>query len=408
MPFKYVATTKDGKLMRGVAEESDRQAVAAELAARGWIVVKISPVGAFSFIGRDRLRRLVTGVRHVDKVLLTKHLSVMLRSGLTLLESLRILQEQSASWRMKLVLDDVAQAIERGGSFATALEAYPQAFDPFYVNIVRAGELSGNLEANLAYLAGQLTKEHELRSRVRSAMTYPIIVLSAALLIGFIFAIYVIPQVANLFIGLKGIKLPTLTVWMIGFAKLAKNHGALLLFGMVGGISFIVWLLKRRFLAPVTHFVTLRLPGIGSIAQNVNLARFALVFGTLLKSGVPITQAVTVVSQVVTNVYFRNALLKVHDELERGNSLAPSLGAYPKLFPTITSRMVAVGEKSGRLEDVLGYLSEFYQQEVESALKSLSSIIEPVLLLLIGLFALGLAFAIIIPIYNFVSFIGRI
>jgi type IV pilus assembly protein PilC len=347
-------------------------------------------------------------VKHTDKVMLTKHLSVMLRAGLTLVESLRILEEQASTWRLRNIMHQLVEGVERGTPVSDAMEKYPRVFSAFYVNIIRAGESSGTLEENLEHLAVQMSKEHEIGNRVRSALVYPAIVMVAAAIIGFVFSIYVIPQIAHLFAGLSGIKLPWVTVVMINVANFVKKYTVATFFGLFGGGIFVVWFLRRRFLAPATHWISLRMWVVGPIIRNVNLARFALVLGTQLRSGIPITQAVKVTADVLDNFYFKKELTRVIAVVEQGGTVSEALVAAPRLFPKITSRMINIGERSGKMEEVLQYLADFYDLEVQTATKNLTTLLEPLLLIVIGLITAGLAFAIIIPIYNFISAIGKI
>jgi type II secretory pathway component PulF len=396
-----------GSLKRGVSDLGSRAAVIQDLESRGLIVVSVEEVRARKSV--ERLSAYLLGtISHVDKVLFTKHMAVMLRAGLTLIETLAILVEQASSWRLRTVVKDLHVRVNRGERLSDALAGYPRVFTPFYVNIVRAGEVSGNLVENLEHLAVQFTKEHELRGKVRTALMYPTIVLFAAAFIGFFFASYVLPQVAALFRGLKGIELPLVTRILLSVSDFARKHTLLSFAGVFGAVIFILWFVRLRVLAPVTHWLVLRLPIVGKIAKDVNLARFSLVFGTLLRSGIDITKAIEVTSTVLGNVYYRRALGRVLVEVQRGIPVSEVLAKYPDIFPKITSRMINVGERAGKLEEVLGYLSEFYELEVETAMKNLSTALEPVLLLFIGAIALAMAFAILIPIYNFISAIRRI
>lgn len=407
MAYEYVASTQTGKLRRGKSRLISRDAVIRELESRGLIVVSVEEAKPMRAV--ERAGALLFGsIGHVERVLFTKHLTVMLKAGLTLLESLSILEDQASSWRLKRIVRRLAKRVEGGGRISDAFEEFPRVFSAFYVNIVRAGEVSGALDQNLEHLALQLTKEHELRKKVQSTMLYPVIVLISASLIGFYFAVYVIPQIANLFSNIQGIQLPLVTRILLATAKFFRQYTFSSFFGLVALIIAIFWVLRLKVLAPVTHKVVLRLPIIGKIVRNVNLARFALVFGTLLRSGVPISQAIEVTSDVLGNVYYKKALRRVFVEIQRGVPASEGLIRHPRLFPKIASRMVGVGERSGKLEEVLGYLAEFYELEVDTSVKNLSTALEPILLLFIGSFALALAYAILIPIYQFIAAIRRI
>ena len=407
MAFDYVASTQDGKVVKGSLDVATKDSVVRKLAEKDLVVVSITEVRHSKIF--ERIGVLFIGtISHLDKVLFTKHLSIMLRAGLTLLESLDILAEQATTWRMKYVIRDIAQHVERGEKLSDALEKYPAVFTPFYYNIVRSGEFSGNLDENLDHLAVQFTKDFELRKKVKSALMYPSIVVVAALLIGFFFATFVLPEVAKLFAGLKGVKLPWVTIALLNVAAIARDHTLLAFSILVFGIGGFFWLIRQEFLARATHFVAIRAPIFGKIVQEVNLARFALVFGTLLTSGVDIIKSLEVTSKVISNIYFKKVIDNAVLEVQRGRALSDVLGESPELFPRITSRMIGVGERAGKLEEVLKYLAEFYELEVETAMKNLSTLLEPVMLLFIGVLALGMAYAILIPIYNFIAVINRL
>src|SRR5512142_2452924 len=407
MPFQYVASTNAGKLRRGTSDLASRDAVIQDLEARGLVVVSVDELRRAR--SAERINAWILGtVGHVEKVLFTKHLSVMLTAGLTLLESIQILIEQSSTWRFRVILRAIYRRIERGERFSDALDAFPQVFSPFYVNIVRAGKLSGNLEENLEHLAVPFSTEPELRQKDRTALLYPTIVVLAAAFIRFFFATYVLPQVANLFAGLQGIKLPWVTVVLLRISAFARQYTFLSFVGLFGGLYFVWWFMRREFLAPFTHAVVIRLPVVGKIVQDVNLARFSLVFGTLLRSGIDITKALEVTSTVLGNIYYKRALGRVLVEVQRGQPVSEVILRYPKLFPRLTARMIGVGERAGKLEEVLGYLSDFYELEVETTMKNLQTVLEPILLLFVGLVALAMAFAILIPIYNFIAAIRRL
>ncbi|MEK9152150.1 MAG: type II secretion system F family protein [Patescibacteria group bacterium] len=407
MPFHYVASNKKGEIKRGTYDLSSRDAVVSDLVRQGLIVISVEEVRSFQRAASTGLA-IFGYVSHVDKLLFTKHLAIMLKAGLTLVESLKILEEQATGWSMRRVIGTIGRHVAGGNKFSDGLAKFPRVFTPFYVSIIRAGEESGTMTENLEHLAVQFTKDHELRKKVQTAMLYPVIVFFAASAIGFFFAVYVIPQVAGLFKSIPGIKLPLVTTILLKVADIAQHYTFVTFFGFMGSLAALSWLLSRPFAAPVVHRVTIKLPIFGKIVRDVNLARFALVLGTMLRSGIPITTSVDITAQVLGNVHFRKALYRAKEEMERGNPLSGALAEAPNLYPAIVSRMINIGERTGNLETVLGYLAEFYELEVETATKNLSTALEPLLLLFIGAIALAMAYAILIPIYNFIGAIRRI
>lgn len=411
MPYAYVAAKSDGRTVKGRSNLSTQEEVAAELARKGLIVVSIEESkgsGLGSWIAARALSFYIGTMSHIEKVLFTKHLSVMLRAGLTVTEALHVVEEQLGSKRIKEVAVRIREGIERGERLADAMAEFPSVFSLFYVNVVRAGEISGTLEENLDHLAAQFAKEHDLRKKVQSAMLYPGIVFVAALLIGFFFSTYVLPQVAGLFKQLKGVQLPFVTVVLLKVSDFTRRHTLLSFVGVFGSFAFIVWFLRRKFLAPVTHAILLRLPIIKDIVIDVNMARFALVFGTLMRSGIDIVHSLEVTATVMDNIYYRKAIERMVLKIQQGSSLVDGLLDARKIFPPVASSMISIGEESGKLEEVLNYLQQFYELEVDTIMSNLSTILEPVLLLFIGAIALVMAFAILIPIYNFISAIRRI
>lgn len=408
MHYEYVASTNNGQITRGTSELASREAVISELEARGLIVISVQQSKPLQKL-IDRLSATAIGsVSLIEKVTFIKHLSLMLRAGLTVAESLEILIEQAQGKRFRYVMESMHNDVISGETFASSLARFPKVFPPYVVNVIAAGELSGTLEGNLLHLAEQLTKEYELRARVKSAMLYPSVVMGAALIIGYVFAIYVIPQVSSLFSGLKGISLPTLTVWMLAGAQFLKNHTLSSLVVTVGGIAFILWFLRLQLVAKYTHWVILHLPVVGKISHNINLARMSMVMGTLLRSGVDIITATRVTATVVENWHYQRALERVAAGMITGKTFGEVMDDRPDLFPRVVTRMVGVGERTGKLDEVLTYLSEFYQLEVENAMRNLSTLLEPILLVFIGGIALLLAFSILMPIYGFVTAIRSI
>ncbi|MBT4120417.1 MAG: type II secretion system F family protein [Candidatus Magasanikbacteria bacterium] len=340
----------------------------------------------------------IGGINPTTRALLAKHLAVMQKAGLTITESLDII-EDSATGRMKNVIRKVLASVKSGNTLSESMSRYPKVFSGIFVSSVYAGETSGTLDQNLENLAEQLEKEKELISKVKGAMLYPIVVLVAAFVLGIAMSFFVLPKIIPLFEGLKT-ELPITTLWLIRFSHFVSDHGTGLFLGIVAFVVFFVWLIKQKFVHPVTHLFLLHVPILKSISRNSNLARFARTLGTLLKSGLSIDEALEVTEKSLENYYYQRALLKVRKRISRGSTLSENLQAYHKLFPKMTAKMILVGEQSGKLEDTLLYLANFYEVEVDNSTKSLSTAIEPILLIFIGLVVGFLALSIITPIYN--------
>ncbi len=340
-----------------------------------------------------------------QKALLARHLAIMLKAGLSLTEALHIAQD-SATGKLKVILDDVFRSVTSGRSFADTLTDHPKEFSGLFISAVRAGEVSGTLEQNLEHLAVQLEKDKELSSKVKGALLYPVIVLIATFILGMVIAFYVLPQIVPLFVGLK-VDLPLTTRFLIAFSQSIQRYGSFIFFAIIAGLLCVSWLARRAFMKPITHWWILHLPVLGALVHATNLARFSRTLGMLLKSGLRIDEAVAIMKEILGNVYYARVMSELESRITKGSTVHENLARYPKLFPLVVVHMVRVGEESGKLEDTLLYLGQYYEGEVDHAIKNLSTVIEPLLLLLIGGAVGFLALSIITPIYSITGSVHR-
>jgi len=340
-----------------------------------------------------------------DKAILAKNLAVMQKSGLNIVDSLELLEE-SVRGRMKNIITNVKKSVESGNTLADSLGRFPKVFTGSFTSAIYAGEKSGTLSENLEHLSTQLQKEKELNEKVKGAMIYPIFVLSATFVLGMIVSFVVLPKITPLFQGLK-IQLPLTTRMLISFSNLVTTHGVLLFTGIVSTIFLISWLISQKFSRPVTHWLNLNIPVVKQIVINSNLAKFSRTLGTLLKSGLAIDEALMVTKDTMNNIYYKKALEKIGERISKGVALSVALREYEKLFPKMVNKMTSVGENSGSLEDILIYLSDYYEVEVDNSTKALAVVIEPALLLFIGGIVAIFTLSIITPIYNITGNIRR-
>lgn len=345
------------------------------------------------------------GVNITQKLVFARYLSVMLQSGLTISEALDIIHDQS-SGKFKRIVADIQAAVRAGNSLSSALAKFPKVFSNLFVSSSYAGEKSGTLEKNLGNIADQLKKDKELRSKIKAAMIYPIIVIIATGALGLAMAFLVLPKITPLFKGMD-MELPLTTKILIWFSELVEAHGAWLFFGSIFGTIFVFWFFRRSFMKPFTHFVILRIPIIKNISAHTNLASVCRTLGTLLKSGLNIDEALEITKNTATNYYFQRSLNKITKRISQGTKLSENLELHEKYYPKLVTSMVRVGERSGKLEETLFYLAEFYDIEVDNSTKSLSTAIEPVLLIFIGLAVGGMALSIVTPIYQITGNVSR-
>ncbi len=396
--YRYIISTKQGQIQKGEIEAVDQPSAVDALRKKGLLIISLEEKKKF-FLRPEKLLSLLGFVSNLEKVTFTKRLALMLKAGLTLNDSLRILKDQTVSFQMKRIIGHLVKMVEDGRPFSSGLARYPRIFSEFYVNIVQAGEKSGNLEENLEHLAGQLMKDFELRRRIKSAMAYPLVVLSATLILGVSLSLLVFPKLSRLFKNFK-VELPLLTRMLLAVTDFLQHWALYTGLAVIGLVFILHWILRRKIVRPYWHKFILKLPLFGKIAQNLNLARFSRILGSLLKSGLPIVQSLEITANTLNNFSFKIGLKKVNQEIEKGEKFSKSLFVYPALFPPMVFQMIAVGEKTGRLDETLFYLAEFYDGEVDTATKNLSAILEPFLLIVIGIVVGGVALAVITPLYQ--------
>ncbi len=334
----------------------------------------------------------------VDIVTMTQNLSVMLKAGLTVPESLDVLVEQSTG-KLKQVLSQVNDEVQGGGMLGDALEKEYKTFGPIFISSVRVGEASGTLSENLTHVAEQMERDLEVRRNIQGAMLYPSIVIIATILLGLALATFVLPQMTAIFRSLD-VELPWSTRLLIYTADLFQKHGAIVTPSVILGLILVVYTLRRRFMQPLVHRLVLVIPGLKSFVHELNRARFCRAIGTMLQSGIPIQEALGIISDAMPNYVYRKSVVRMHKEIESGESFSDIIDKFPRLYPKMVQRMVAVGERSGGLSDSLLYLARFYEQKVSIKAKSISTIIEPLLLIGIGLGVAFIALSIFTPIYS--------
>jgi len=405
MKFKYAASDKSKKIKKGVIEGKNKEDVRNIFKKKGWSVISITPQKA-TLWEKISARGLAVGkVKVIDMVMMSKHLSIMIKAGLPLDESVEILIEQTTSHKLKRILKVVLKKIQGGDNLSDGLSLFPRVFSPFYINMVKVGEAGGTLEENLERLAIQFNKDYELRRRVKSAMLYPILVLTITVFLSMAISIFVLPKLSTLFSSMN-YELPLATKILVAVSLFLQNYGVYVFFGIILFVMFIAWLSRQKILRAFFHRVYLEIPIIKRIVIDLNLARFSLILGSLLKSGLPIVEAINITSKVLTNYYYQKALDRSVEDVKAGFQLSVGLEKNSDIFPPVVYRMINVGERTGNLEEVLEYLAEFFETEVDTMTKNLATVVEPLLLVFIGIIVGGVAIAIVSPIYNFLGSIG--
>ena len=398
MRFTYVATTEKGNVIRGDVDALTLREAIRAVRAQGLLLTDIRP-----FVRRPSLLAQLAGriyrVSLLQVVLLARHLALLLRAGITLDRSFEILMNQTTRRGLKATLRDVLEAIRRGEALTAALRRHPQVFPERFVAMVQWGEAGGRLPESLEHLATQLEHDRELQARVRGAMVYPLIVVGAVVLIGGVMAIFVLPQLVDI-VESFDVELPLATRIFLSVAKAFTGYGLVMFPLAIVGLFTLGLLFRAEKLRPFLHRLFLRLPVVGKIVRMVNLARFDRAFGSLIQSGIPIVESLAIVRGILGNVLYQRAIEGVTADVRKGVSLGTSLKKHVGLFPPIEIDMTAIGEETGKLDEVLLYLAEFYEGNVNQITKNLSQAIEPILLIVIGVVVGGVALAVLMPIYQ--------
>lgn len=339
-------------------------------------------------------------VSFVDKLLFTKHLSVMLKSGVPLADALDTLSKQTRSSALKKVIDKLLSDVRNGQSLGIALKKHPKTFDLFYISLIDIGEESGTLEGNLDYLVSHLSKTYALRKKIQGALMYPMIVLIALVIVGGGISLFVLPKLVDLFSSFKA-DLPVTTRILLFIANSMKNYGFFIIGGLIAFGVLIRFLIQLPLIQPIWHKSLLRLPIAGPFIQNAQLASLTRNLGVMLKSGLPIKSALEIQYKITSNLVFKHYIAEILAAIEKGKNIADELntGRFPYMSP-IVIRMIGVGEKTGKLDEILLYLGDFFEDEVDDAAKNLSTVLEPIILLVVGLIVGFVALAIISPIYQ--------
>lgn len=384
---KFIYTAKNsetGETSGGVMEAKDQNGVARKLRSGGFVITSIQEENEAK--SSDQVpfwKKSMSSVPLKEKMVFARNLSVMIDSGLPLPQAVDALSEQSKNKTFKKILKEVREAIHSGSTFAQALEKYPGVFNDLFVNMVRVGELGGNLDEVLNIVATQLEKEHDLISKVRGAMIYPSVILVAMIGVGVVMLTYILPQILSVFEGMD-VELPKTTQFIIFLSDLLREQ-AILVTVVMGLVFFGGYMaLKTNGGKKMLSWTVLHTPVIRNIVVKVNCARFARIHSSLLKSGVNVVEALQIVSKTLSNTYYQEAIERARKEVQKGKELSGIVKEYHTIFPVLVYQIFHVGEQTGKSETVLIKLAIFYEDEIDQITKNLSSIIEPVLMLFIG------------------------
>ncbi|MEW6260954.1 MAG: type II secretion system F family protein [Thermodesulfobacteriota bacterium] len=399
--FQWSGKNRKGEVKRGEIDLADERAVKAHLARQGITPTKIKKKPKDILAGVPFLQ---PKVEEKDVILFTRQFSTMIDAGLPIVQCLDILQSQEENSTFKTILKDIKEQVESGTTLADAMRKHPKQFDDLFVNMIAAGEAGGILDTILARLAGYIEKAAKLKAKVKGAMTYPLVTLGIAVIVLAIILVFVIPVFQKMFSEM-GAALPLPTMMVVHLSEFVKSN----ILYMIGALVLFIFALKKYYATEkgrvaIDHFLLI-MPVIGILLRKVAVAKFTRTMGTMLASGVAILDALEIVAKTAGNKVIEAAVYKVRSAIAEGQTMADPL-IETNVFPPMVCQMIAVGETTGALDVMLGKIADFYDEEVDQAVANLTSLIEPFMLVFLGVTIGGLVIAMYLPIFKIASAIG--
>jgi type IV pilus assembly protein PilC len=383
--FTYQGEDSSGKKITNTVEAEDRFGVYAVARNMGHTVASVESTTGFNYkklLNVEKINYMMSRVKADELTMMTRNVGSMLKAGLTISRALSVVERQSTNPRLKGVLKRIVERINQGEQFNETLREFPEVFNDLYVAMVRAGEESGSLAESLQTLAVQMERSNTLMKKIKGAMIYPIIVMTVMVVIGILMMIYVMPQITGVFKGMQ-MDLPATTSFLIMASDFMVNYTLIVLASMIGGIVGFIYFLRTKAGKITTSWIIPKLPIIGKLAKETNAARTARTLSSLLESGVDVLQSIQITEEVLQNVYYKKILKEAGERVEKGTALSEVFIERKDLYPILVGEMISVGEETGQIAGMLGELAIFYETEVERKTKDLSTIIEPLLMVVI-------------------------
>ncbi|MCD6271055.1 type II secretion system F family protein [bacterium] len=394
--YTYIAKSLSGQTKKGKMPAKDLKDLAHILRSQGYILISAD-------VKKEKRLKfslpLLRTVPLAQKLMFTRNLEVMISAGVALPRAIRTLAKQTTNKYFKKVLHQIEDDIIKGENFSAAIQKHPKIFPELYCSMVRVGEKTGTLSDSLKVLAFHLERSHRVRSKVKGALMYPAIVVSAMILIGIIMLIKVVPQLSAAFETLE-IELPKITQFVINTGNTLAQYWYLVILVIIALPCSLIVAMKKRPTRRVIDRILLKIPLISGLIRKINTAYVARTLSSLIQGGVSIVEALDITSKTVSNDLFKKSLQKAREEVKKGKKLSEVLEQFPEIYPPVFVQMIQVGEETGQTSEILAKLADFLEEEVTNTTQNLSSIIEPILLLLIGGVIAIFAISMIKPIYS--------
>ncbi|MBQ9344648.1 MAG: type II secretion system F family protein [Kiritimatiellae bacterium] len=407
--FKFTALDAKGKEVSGEIDAADKNQALDHIKARQLFPTKVeaAEVGGSAKTAKKTSalnmelkmpKWLQGGVKPAVLVAFTRQLATLVNAGLPLMRAIRVLQRQERNPALKDALGEMAESVEGGSTFAEALAAHPKIFDKLYVNMVRAGEVGGVLDVVLARLAEFQEKAQKIKAKVKSAMTYPIVVLVVAVGILVALMVFIVPKFQTIFSDME-VKMPAITQTVMDISNFMINH-ILVIIGIIIGIVIVFKLIGKSKAGRYAYdALALKAPAFGSLVTKNAISRFTRTLGTLMHAGVPVLQALNIVKETVGNEVVSKGVASVHDAVKEGENMAPPM-ASTKIFPPMVVSMVEVGEETGALPDMLTKIADSYDEDIDNAVASITSVIEPMLIIFLAVIVGTIVIALFMPLLS--------
>lgn len=400
--FTYTGQDREGNKVVETVSADDRFAVYAIARNAGHTVSKIDASSKFDvkkLLNVERINYYMSRVTSDELIMVTRNLGSMLVAGLTVSRALSVIERQSKNPRLKGITKRLIERINQGDQFFESLKEFPKTFNDLYIAMIKAGEESGNLAQSLQTLSVQMERSNNLVKKIKGAMIYPSIVLTVMFVIGILMMIYVMPQITGVFKGMDK-ELPPTTVFLISLSDFLVNYTVFAISGIIGTVLAVVYFLRTKVGKICTSWIIPKLPIIGPMAKETNAARTARTLSSLLNSGVDVIQSIEITEEVIQNVFYKKILREARNRVEKGTALSEIFIERDDLYPILVGEMILVGEETGQISGMLSELATFYENEVERKTKDLSTIVEPLLMVVIGGGVGFFALALIAPIYS--------
>lgn len=399
--YKYKATNAVGEEYEGVKEASDKFELYRIIKKEGGQVITVSEAKEDSVLTASFKVPFIGGIKMHDKIIFARNLSSMIEAGLPITRALSIMERQSKG-ELKTVLTRLQDEISKGVTLSEAMKLYPHVFSTLFISMVRAGEESGNLVSALKNISSQMEKTYMLNKKVKGAMMYPAVIFSLMAIIGVLMMVYMVPTLTETFRGL-GVKLPLSTRIIIAISDAMKNYFMF----MIGGVISLIILMYKSLQTIkgriFSDYISLHIPVVSEIVKQMNSARTARTLSSLISSGVDIVVAIGVTQDVIQNSYYKAVLKETEVAIQKGEQISGVFIQHSNLYPLFVGEMLSVGEETGKIGDMLQGVASFYEDEVDQKTKDMSSIIEPVLMIIIGVAVGVFAISMLAPTYSLVD-----